>query len=135
MEGQQLNYLDCSRKAAIVQQIKPILDRYDINRDFISCIGPTLNITGVYRHASFSVDYFTGEVTIDSNDLFTDAEAEEIRQEIAKYTTLDPRSAMGFPEVAVAAPILAGGVRSRKRRLLRSRKQRSKQKTLRKRKY
>lgn len=111
MDVAQLNYLDCSRKVVILQQIKPILDRYEINRT--DCFGPTLTITGIRKYASFSVDFFTGAVTIDSNDLFTDAEAEEIRQEIAKYVTADPHMAMG---------LLGGG---RKKRSLRKHRRRS----------
>lgn len=82
----QLNFINCSRKAAILGQIASILDHHELDRDLITCFGSTMTFSRrePYAVSMFTVDFFDGHVSIERNDIFTDAEAAEIRNEIQK---------------------------------------------------
>lgn len=102
----QLNFINCRRKGAILGQIASILDNHEIDRDLIACLGSTMTFTrrAPYAVSMFTVDFFDGRVSIERNDIFTDAEAAEIRGEIQKEITSDSRE------------VFAGGRKQRRSR-------------------
>lgn len=91
----QLNFINCRKKTVILEQIAGILDRYGFDRELITCLGSTMTFSRrePYEVSMFTVDFFNGNVLIERNDIFTDAEAAEIRSEIQKEITSDAREA------------------------------------------